>query len=104
MKNIKRRIISALLATIIAVPCYTFAFQIEGSAASTVQAKGFVLNKSGVLTKYTGSGGNVVVPSGVKSIGSNAFFACTKLTSVTIPAGVTSIGSDAFCRYTAGHG
>ena len=39
---------------------------------------------------------NLVIPSGVTSIGSNAFYGCPSLESVEIPDGVTSIGSDAF--------
>ena len=36
------------------------------------------------------------IPTGVTSIGDNAFAACRYLTSVTIPTGVTSIGDGAF--------
>ena len=36
------------------------------------------------------------IPSGVTSIGDNAFSSCKGLTSVTIPDGVTSIGDSAF--------
>jgi len=37
----------------------------------------------------------------VTSIGANAFYGCSKLTSVTMPAGVVSIGSSAFYKCTA---
>ena len=40
--------------------------------------------------------GEIVIPSSVTSIGSNAFQYCTGLTSVTIPNSVTSIGDYAF--------
>ena len=39
---------------------------------------------------------NVVIPSGVTSIGDWAFYSCTGLTSVTIPDSVTSIGDWVF--------
>ncbi|MCU0782576.1 MAG: leucine-rich repeat protein [Verrucomicrobia bacterium] len=53
------------------------------------------------ITGYTGPGGAVNIPSTisdlpVSSIGSNAFYYCTSLTSVTIPNSVTSIGDFAF--------
>ena len=52
--------------------------------------------KNGVLVKYTGAGGDVVIPDGVTGIGDHAFSQCKSLTSVTIPDGVTSIGDCAF--------
>ena len=39
---------------------------------------------------------DLVIPDGVESIGSSAFYNCTSLTSVTIPDSVTSIGNYAF--------
>ena len=39
---------------------------------------------------------SVTIPSSVTTIGSNAFSGCTGLTSVTIPSGVNSIGDGAF--------
>ena len=52
--------------------------------------------KDGVLTEYTGPGGDVVIPAGVTSIGDKAFAWCSSLKSVEIPKGVTSIGKGAF--------
>ncbi len=52
--------------------------------------------ENGVLTKYTGPGGDVVIPAGVTEIGVFAFYGCEGPTSVTIPAGVTKIGGSAF--------
>lgn len=62
-------------------------------------ASDFII-ENGILTKYVGTGGDVVIPEGVDSIGNSAFSGLYGLTSVTIPEGVTSIGNSAFswCR------
>ena len=54
--------------------------------------------QNGVLLKYVGSGGDVVIPDGVREIHYEAFES-RNLTSVTIPKTVTSIGTSfRFCR------
>ena len=57
--------------------------------------------ENGVLTKYNGSGGKVVIPNGVTEIGHGAFSECTSLTSITIPNSVTEIGYGAFRQCTS---
>ncbi len=59
--------------------------------------KDFVI-ENGVLKKYKGPGGDVVVPKGVKEIGWGAFENCKSITTVTIPEGVTEINTCAFRR------
>lgn len=51
---------------------------------------------NGVLKKYTGPGGDVVIPEGVTEIGNWAFADCERLASVVFPDSVTSIGMSAF--------
>ena len=52
--------------------------------------------ENGVLMKYNGSGGDVVIPADVVEISYYAFSNCTGLTAVTIPEGITKIGAYAF--------
>lgn len=56
--------------------------------------------QDGVLTKYNGAGGAVVIPDGITTIGDKAFGMCKSLTSVIIPDGIVSIGNDAFAGCT----
>lgn len=56
----------------------------------------FQIDENGVLTKYLGSGGDVVIPDGVSAIGVSAFRGCSSLESVTIPDSVKDIGDFAF--------
>ena len=48
------------------------------------------------ITGYTGSGGDVVIPNGVTTIGNGIFQYNTSITSVVIPDSVTTIGDNAF--------
>ncbi len=52
--------------------------------------------QNGVLKKYNGDGGAVIVPDGVTAIGAGAFKECNTLTSVVLPDSVASIGRNAF--------
>ena len=52
--------------------------------------------ENGVLIKYVGGGGEVVIPDGVSAIGDEAFILCAGLTSIAIPSSVTTIGERAF--------
>lgn len=58
-----------------------------------------------IITRYTGFGGNVMIPSTIEGlpvrvIGTNAFFECLNVTGVTIPESVTAVRSGAFQNCT----
>ena len=53
--------------------------------------------ENGVLVKYQGTDEDIIVPEGVHSIGSSAFYYCENLQSITLPDGLQSIGKSAFC-------
>ena len=69
----------------------------EAKRKAEEKAAGFEIENS-VLKRYTGKGGDIVIPKSVSSIGDRAFAQCNSLTSVTLPDSVTSIGSYAFDR------
>ena len=59
------------------------------------------VNGTITINMYTGSGGAIIIPNTISglpvtSIGTNAFYGCLTLTSVTIGTNITSIGSNAF--------
>jgi hypothetical protein len=62
----------------------------------------FNKEKTVLLTYPAGkTGDNYTIPDGVTSIGDEAFYSCTSLTSITIPDSVTSIGDFAFENCTS---
>lgn len=67
---------------------------------SVSNASDFII-ENGVLIKYTGPGGDVVIPEGVTEIGFGAFSYCYDLTCVVIPKGVKKIGERAFAHCAA---
>lgn len=90
----KRRWVATVLTLVL---CITSLFVpgADGKKVHAAEDTGFVI-ENGVLQKYNGPGGNVVIPNGVTTIGSMCFFSNGNITSVTIPNGVTVIDSMAF--------
>lgn len=78
----KKRFLAVILALVMCVGLAPTAFAADSD---------FVI-ENGVLTKYNGPGGEVVIPDGVVCIGNGAFKDCTSMTSVIIPDSVTGIG------------
>jgi hypothetical protein len=102
----------------------SFAKKLTDGVSESLTAQDEFVAEAGVITKYNGKGGAVVIPSGIKGqevtgIKGNVFygknltsltlpdsltvigdyaFAYNQLTHVTIPYGVTSIGKYAFAN------
>ncbi len=73
-----------------------------GNATYSADDCGVLFNKGKTeLIQYPGGRqGSYTIPNGVTTIGYEAFYECTDLTSVTIPDSVTTIGEHAFCYCT----
>ncbi len=64
--------------------------------SGTGESEGDFQIEDGVLVKYNGDGGNVVIPEGVTSIGDSAFAGCSGLTEIELPESVSYIDGWAF--------
>lgn len=64
--------------------------------AKQVSEKEFVIANGILISAGTAKNGNITIPNGVKSIGTQAFVECKNLTGVTIPDSVERIEDRAF--------
>ena len=99
--NIVKRSLAVFVSMVMA--CSVTAISVTAAEPSQTQfpvayaeQQGDFQIENGVLVKYTGSGGDVIIPDTVTSIGAFAFSHCKGLTSVVVPDTVTSIGNAAF--------
>ncbi|MGA2245333.1 MAG: leucine-rich repeat domain-containing protein [Verrucomicrobiota bacterium] len=74
------------------------AFTVNSNNPVYASAAGVLFNQSqtNLIEFPAGKAGSYAVPTNVTSIGVDAFFDCTNLTSIVIPASVASIGDYAF--------
>ena len=98
MKTRKIRLLSALLAL-----AMLLALLPTAAFAETSNDYNYSIDSNGnvTITKYIGSGGDVVIPEEldghpVTIIGEQAFLECTGLTSVVIPSNVMKVKANAF--------
>lgn len=102
----KRRKILALLAilcmifTMDAGQIVSHATEVSGNEDNSALANGFVIDSTGTLVSYNGTGGDVIVPSEVVSVAASVFAGNTSLTSVTLPSSVAMIGTGVFANCT----
>ena len=68
----------------------------------TTTSSGFTMNaKKTVLYKYSGSLGDVKIPTTITTIGNDAFSNVSSITSVALPDSLTDVEEDAFSGFSA---
>jgi len=101
----KKKLLSVILAAALSCSCFTAVPFVSLAAEYTSGDYTYSLDNGCVITKYSGSDKNVVIPSklggkDVVEIGKEAFKENKDITSVTIPDSVNVIGDEAFYKCT----
>ena len=78
-------------------PCEEF-YTLQRQGGLSGEGHVFHADGKGILLSYEGPGGEVKVPEGIRSIGTEAFAFCTQVTGVILPEGVRRIARRAFYR------
>ncbi len=66
------------------------------SVSTFAEGEEFEIDENGVLVKYNGPGGDVVIPESVTKIGNSAFSGCSNLKTVQFSSRLQEIGNSAF--------
>ena len=59
--------------------------------------------ENGVLKKYTGAGGDIIIPEGVTAIGGGAFCLYEHIRSISVPDGVKALENYCFSKLSIGN-
>lgn len=63
---------------------------------SVIASNDYIIKNGNVLTGYSGSEKDIVIPNGIRTIGEDAFFGNDDILSVVVPEGVETIEDGAF--------
>jgi len=96
-----KKVLSMVLSLLLLANLIPGALFLPVSAATSGDFSYTIANGEATITKYNGSGGDVVIPSTlggypVTTVGEKAFYKCTSMTSVTIPSSITTTKEQAF--------
>ncbi|MFT9077490.1 leucine-rich repeat domain-containing protein [Ethanoligenens sp.] len=97
-QTLHKKILAAALALAVAIALPVTAFADGSSSSGTKSNSSDFVIEQGVLKQYTGADSTVVIPAGVTSIGSSAFYKNQTVASIVLPEGVISIGDYAFSQ------
>lgn len=104
MRATKRKVLVLLTVFCMLFTMYestVIGYATEVSENDGTDESGFTIDNTATLRSYSGSGGDITIPSTVSSIASGVFAGNKSITSVTIPASVASIGTGVFSNCTS---